>query len=162
MKWCLLIECHSEKDENMDDATKWAQKKALEIRERRRQQDVNKQNFVAEEALKKAQTPRLWEQIGDAVREQTSQLVSAISEPDAAKVIMEGTDKLSVLTKTGAKASATFDRSALTIACFYGSILIHYTPAVIEGKVLLIENQGGPKTPLEIAQMLLDAITPHI
>jgi hypothetical protein len=162
MRWCLLIECHSERAENMDDATKWAQKKALEIRERRRQQDVNKQNFVAEEALKKAQTPHLWEQIGDAVREQTAQLVSAIGELDAVKMSMEGTDKLFVLTKTGAKASATFDRSALMIACFFGSTLVHYTPAVIEGQVLLAERGGGPKTPLEIAQMLLDAIAPHI
>ena len=151
---------NSDREGNMDDKD-WAQQTTNQIRKRRAEQQLKRQEFVAEEELKKAQGPVLWEDFKKELRAKAALIAHDLGEPDVIKISSKSGDEITAKAGTGT-VTATFDRTRLAIQAQLLNIGKAYTAHVANGQVVFLLRDEGIRTADELAKEFVDALANYI
>jgi hypothetical protein len=79
MRWRLALEVEFNSEELMDSKD-WAREKAQQIRQQRERKQIEQKTRLAETEMKKAQGPRMWQQLRTLMKERVESLNQELGE----------------------------------------------------------------------------------
>jgi hypothetical protein len=137
----------------------WAEEKARETQQRRNTKRLADQKFVAEENLKRVETPNHWGEVRSIMASRVRAFGKALGEEDVLFCNIERPDVIEIRIKNNpAKVLVTFDFEAFRIVYHGVNTLIEYRPQVQNGEVVFVDQDKRSATSEGIAEVLLEDI----
>lgn len=145
----------------MDDLDSWAQKKAKEIRDRQKNEHVNREALIAEEKIKQASAPELWKQLRAALKTRYEKLLIALDDLNALVWIERGQDEITIKANNSSNfVSLTFQPEPMKVfVLLVGTADEFHVKLGQHGEPTWKSSSIGAVTSEYIANKIIDSIS---
>lgn len=144
---------------DMDEKDVWAQDLARQILARKKGEQLQTMQFVAEQELLRNKAPQLWEQLLEEIKTRTELLSTAIGQNPSLHYRQMQLYKAEVLSGNSVVASFEFQPPSLVVL-HYSNTMDKIDAKVINGEVVWATKLGN--TSAELARFVLQHVARHI